>query len=455
MTTIRSAREASVLLAFRAENVRSFRDEVELTMVATSLAKPEDVRYVSWRAGGQPVGILPVAGVFGANASGKTNLLRAMDDMRRHVLQSFRMGNPSGGIVRRPYLLDPALRKAPSTYEIDIVLGGVRHEYGFVLDDERIIEEWAVWYPRGREALLFRRRDTAVEFGSVERSTGRAVSKLLRPNALFLSTAAFANHPTLLPLYEWFGRNLLLAEASSRPFRQALTTQLLDEPTRRERVLAFIQAADLGITGAKKRELEPAVRDRIQRAVRVLAGQEGEAEAPEESPEFTDLGVLLTHRSADGDVELAANDESLGTLVWFGLVGPIVEALAAGAVLLADELDASLHPALVAQLVRLFQSPDTNPHRAQLIFNSHDATLLGDSVTEQLIGRDQVWFTEKRDDGSSRLYALADLAPRKEEAIGRRYLAGRYGATPIISGQQFAETARLAASAANGSAGGQ
>jgi hypothetical protein len=106
------------------------------------------------------------------------------------------------------------------------------------------------------------------------------------------------------------------------------------------------------------------------------------------------------------------------------------------------------HPAPVAQLVKLFQNPDTNPKRAQLIFNSHDATLLGDSVADQIIGRDQVWFTEKRDDGGTRIYALAELAPRKEEAIGRRYLAGRYGATPILSGQQFADTARLIAAGA-------
>jgi uncharacterized protein len=155
------------------------------------------------------------------------------------------------------------------------------------------------------------------------------------------------------------------------------------------------------------------------------------------------MGVRLIHRGAAGDVELNAHEESLGTLVWFGLVGPVVEALAKGEVFLADELDASLHPALVAQLVRLFQDPATNPRWAQLVFNSHDVTILGDSVGDRLIGRDQVWFTEKRSDGSTRLYPLADLDPRKEEAIGRRYLAGRYGATPILSSQEFDATADL------------
>ena len=129
--------------------------------------------------------------------------------------------------------------------------------------------------------------------------------------------------------------------------------------------------------------------------------------------------------------------------MWFGLIGPVVSALRTGSVFLADELDASLHPALVAQLIRLFQQPETNPRRAQLIFNSHDATLLGDAVTDRLLGRDQIWFVEKRKDGASHLFPLIDLDPRKQESIGKRYLAGRYGATPIVSAQEFAAAAEL------------
>jgi uncharacterized protein len=426
-----------MLLAFRAENVRSFRDEFELSLVSTRLAEEGAVRLVAWRDGGRPIGVLPVAGVFGANASGKTNVVKAMDDMRVCVLRSFRGGSPTGGIPRRPFLLDPAARLAPSRFEVDLVLGGVRHEYGFVLDDERVREEWAYRHPHGKAVRLFHRRGNDVELGSAERVKGRAVIELLRPNALFLSTAASANHPVLLPVYAWFARNFRLAEVRSRQPRQALTARLLDDDASRERVLALLRAADLGVTGAKKRRLDPVMEERLQRAVRLLAGQEGEPDGADEGPALEDLGVRLTHRAAVGEVELDAQDESLGTLVWFGLVGPVVEALADGAVLLADELDASLHPGLVAELIRLFQDPESNPRRAQLVFNSHDATILGDSSGDRIIGRDQIWFTEKRTDGSTRLYPLADLDPRKEEAIGRRYLAGRYGATPILSRQEF------------------
>jgi uncharacterized protein len=442
---MKAAEAASVLIAFRAKNVRSFRDPVHLALLATTLADKDVVRSVSWREGGSPIGVLPVAGIFGANASGKTNLLRAMADMRAHVLHSFRSGDPIGGIPRRPFLFEHDSKLAPSRFEVDLVLEDVRHEYGFALDDNHVLEEWLYRSPHGRPALVFHRRGNDVEFGTTARTKSRAVLSLLRPNALFLSTGASANHPILLPLYAWFGRNLRLAETSSRPYRQALTAKLLDDDARREPVLALLRAADLGITGAKTQELDPVMRERLQRAVRVLSGQEDEPENSDDAPAVEMLGVHLTHQGSTGEVELDPQDESLGTLVWLGVVGPVVEALATGAVFLADELDASLHPALVAQLIRLFQDPESNPRRAQLIFNSHDATILGDSTENPMIGRDQVWFTEKHADGSTRLYPLTDLAPRKDEAIGRRYLSGRYGALPIVSSHEFANAAELIA----------
>ena len=115
-------------------------------------------------------------------------------------------------------------------------------------------------------------------------------------------------------------------------------------------------------------------------------------------------GVNLLHRGASTEIELDADEESLGTLVWFGLVGPVIDALGRGTVLLADEIDSSLHPDLVAHLVRMFQTPETNPKRAQLVFNSHDTTLLGGAVDDRLLGRDQIWFTQKLNDGRTQLY---------------------------------------------------
>ena len=167
-------------------------------MLATGMAEDNVAVDVPWREGGTSVPVLPVAGVFGANGSGKSNVLKVMHDMRTLVLRSFRHGDPEGGIAdRRPFLLDHIARKEPTRFEIDLVLSGIRHEYAFVVDDERVIEEHALWYPKGRAAVLFEREGDNVELGSVERAKGRAIQELLRPNALFLSTAASASHAAL------------------------------------------------------------------------------------------------------------------------------------------------------------------------------------------------------------------------------------------------------------------
>ncbi|HUN33573.1 MAG TPA: ATP-binding protein [Trebonia sp.] len=439
MTSPEVPEGTSMLLAFRAANVRSFRDEIDLSLLATALAEPDVPRLVPWREGGQPIRVLPAAGVFGANASGKSNLLRALDDMRSHVLHSFRQGDPEGGMARSPFRLDRSYADAPSRFEVDLVLDGIRHEYGFVINNDRVLEEWAYRYPRGKAALLFRREEDAVTLGERNRVKGRAVIEILRPNSLFLSAAAAASHPDLLPLHQWFGQNLLLAEASTRAQRWAYTTDLMRQEQRRQPVLGLLHAADLGITDARVRELDPQLIDRVKRAARILQGREDEPDGIDPDVDISEPGVVLTHLGADGDVDFDSAEESLGTMVWLGLAGPVIAALANGEVLLVDEIEASLHPTLVAELVRLFQNPESNPRGAQVIFNSHEASLLGDSRGDRVLGRDQVWFTEKAQDGASRLYPLADLSPRADEAIGRRYLAGRYGATPIVAPQEFTE----------------
>ena len=428
----------SVLLAFRAENARSFRDDIELSLLPTAMSEPGVPRQVPWREGGSTLGVLPVAGVLGANASGKSNLLRVMNDMRRLVLTSFRLGVPTGGIERHPFRLDDSMDR-PTRFEVDLIVRGVRHEYGFTFDDDRVLSEWAFYFPKGRSKLLFDRNGDEVEFGSDARRSSRAAFDMLRPNALFLSTAASSNHRALLPLFEWFHRHLLLAEVDTQNPRQAFTAQMMEDPERRAGVLALLRAADLGITGAIRHEVDPKAKERVAKALRNLAGETDDSESDFNS----ELGSLvrLTHHSPEGDLPFPPEEESLGTLVWFGLVGPVLDALDRGVVLLADELDTSLHPALVRQLVRLFQDQSTNPRRAQLIFNSHDVTLL--DADSHSLGRDQIWLTEKTNDGATNLYSLADMRPRKHEAIEKRYLEGRYGGVPIVSWTEFETATQL------------
>jgi hypothetical protein len=218
-----------------------------------------------------------------------------------------------------------------------------------------------------------------------------------------------------------------------------MTIKMLAEKQTIERILGLISAADLGITRIAQTESTAF----LKQALTVL-NREFLPDLPDELSDQLasqlielSLPIEVMHQGSKDVVAFQEANESKGTLVWIGVIGWILSALSQGLVLLVDELDGSLHPALIEHLLMLFRDRTSNPHGAQLIFTTHDANLLGDSSNERVIGRDQAWFTEKASDGSSRLYSLADLAPRKEEAIARRYLAGRYGAVPILSRADF------------------
>jgi uncharacterized protein len=461
--------QGTMLVGFRGSNFRSFRDDFEISLESSTLSKEDVVRRTPWRLPRKStsrqigktetsqfqmelpeldqvdeasfVNLLPVAGIFGPNASGKSNILQALNFMRTMVLSSFSSFQPGSPIPRTPFLFDNASREAQTRFEIDLVISGVRHVYGFEFDDRHVTEEWAYNYPHGKPSRMFHRDQNRVLFGSSLRSRGKLVEGLLRPNALFLSTAAQANFAPLQSLYDWFARNLNYANELSRPLRIQMTIDMMEDPEFKSRMLTLLAAADLGITGAVEREVDPSVREAAKDFMFAVHKQQTGLQLDDAAGkvDVQIMNLALTHaRTGNEDVELTLGDESAGTLVWLGLIGPVIRTLLDGTVLLADELDASLHPALVSELVELFQSRSTNRFNAQLIFNSHDPTMLGDSASSRLLGLDQVWFTEKLTDGSSRLYPLTNLNPRRKgESIAKRYIAGLYGAMPILSRPQF------------------
>lgn len=432
----------SALLSFSAENVRSIRDRAELSLLSTRIAQPTTPRLVEMGGGSRPARVSPGAGLFGANASGKSNILKAMADMRWLVLTSFRSGSDGTGMTRHPFRLDPSSHQRVSAFAIDVVVNGRRYQYGFEIDDHQVVSEYALHYPKGRQALLFERDAETIEYGPPMRSEGRGLERWIRSNALVLSVAGSGKRSVLGDLFRWFGANLRLADSTTRGLRAARTAELAAaDDASKARVLALLRAADLGVTEITCHPLDPEVQDRLRRAVRILSGQEGE---PDDEDDFVvEDFVRLTHCSDGHCTEFDPQDESVGTLVWVGVIGPVIDALDTGSVLLADELDASLHPHLVRQLIRLFQDPVTNPRCAQLIFNAHDPTILGDH-DEMTLGRDQIWFTEKLDDGTTRLYPLSDFGPRKDDSIERRYLGGRYGGVPILNPAEFERAMELA-----------
>ena len=455
----------SALLSFKAENARSYRDEVELSLVAGRLTPESVARSVPTT--GQSVRVLPAAGIFGANASGKSTLLRAMDDMRTMVLESFRteMGTSEGGAVpRKQYQsfglvpfpdeilteqdLEPLIPHflRPTQYEVDLVVAGVRWQYSLEVNSVRVEREHVYYYPHGRPALVFRREHRPAEnghlaeddfvFGPPFRTSGKTLRSFVRPHIPLLSVAGAAGYEPLVPLFDWFGNNLKLIERAGRERSAVRTVELLEERRTRNRVLSLLRAADLGVVDAVRDPIDPEIQEFARRAEQIWRSNDAPSDLADEEANPLDDSIQLIHSGPWGDVGLSRLHESMGTLLWVGLIGPVLDALEDGSVLLVDELDASLHPHLVRDLVELFQSPRRNPNASQLVFNAHDVTLLGDSSTRTL-SRDQVWITEKQSDGATTLYPLSDFRPRHDEAIARRYMQGRYGGVPTTNPAEY------------------
>ena len=275
---------STALLSFIAQNVRSYRDEVVFSLEATRLANSEVVHRLAIAGIKDPVKVLPAAGIFGANASGKSQLLRAMSDMRSVVINSFRRGDRTSGIRRRPFLLDEKARKLPSRFEIDLILEGVRWQYGFEMDDERVLGEYAYHYPNGRQAMVFNRDLDEVRFGTSFRVAGRALMPLLRENALLLSVAGAVEIKVVELLFEWFLNNLRFVDPRSRESRALFTANLMQYSDKRESILNLLKAADLGIVDIKRITPDPEMERQIKRLLSVL-----EDDLDLEDSEYTDL----------------------------------------------------------------------------------------------------------------------------------------------------------------------
>ncbi|MFI6919019.1 ATP/GTP-binding protein [Nonomuraea spiralis] len=404
-----------MLLNFRLANVLSFRDDQRLSLIATEL-NDGTARPIPVREGGRPVSVVPILGIYGANASGKTNTLAGLRLMRQAVLHSVAWISQEKPIRRIPFALDPTCADDDSFFEVDLELAGVRYTYGFELDDERVQAEWLHAYPKGRRQIWFDRDGDDIRFaGEGLRGEKQDLARKTRPDSLFLTVAAEWNNEQLLPVFEWFRDNLwLISPEQDLPQRQEFTkARALDDERFRDQVGRLLTRADLGIVGFDE--------DALERG-----------------------DVRLLHRAGDHTVSLDFVHESMGTRAWFAMLGPLLEAFKRGTTVLVDELDASLHPTLAAEVIRMFEDPEVNAHGAQMVFTTHDASLLRPLAGgERILDRDVVWMAEKDARGATELYPLSSLRPppRPNENLERGWLLGRFGGVPRVAPGELAREA--------------
>nr|WP_277426023.1 ATP-binding protein [Streptomyces sp. SID10362] len=419
-----------MLLRFAVANFASIRDEQEFSAIAEDRHDDLAVRPVPE----SNHTTLPCVGIFGPNASGKSNIVAALSFMKRAVTDSHQRWRPADEIPHRPFLLDPQKSRGPSKFEIEIVADGVRYEYGFLCETDKFTDEWLFAFPEGRPRRIFERRiGESIRFGPSLRGPRKQIEKMVRPNSLYLSAAAANNHGQLKPVYDWFEEKLRIATEVNFEGRLRETRHLLEKHGSKA-ILALMKYADLGADSVKFSDSKLAPEHAAKLAELISAIEDTEV-----SPSQVSMGleVEISHKHGGKEFTLPLEHESSGTKTWLGVTGPIISTLRTGSVLVIDELDARLHHHLAGQFVRLFQEERTNPNGAQLVFNTHDAALLGPDAVARL-RRDQVWLTEKVD-GATQLFPLTGFKVRSIENIEKRYLGGRYGALPFFDESLLAE----------------
>ena len=410
-----------MLVEFTLGNFKSFRDRTTFSLVAASLTSEDpalDVDNVLPVKKG--LGLLKSAALYGANASGKSNVGVALRFLRRMVLDSAREASTPAALGLEPFLLDRETRDQPSFFEMIFRLDGVQFRYGFEVDRARVVSEWLFHVPKTKEVALFVRDGQEIEARAGFKE-GKGLEPRTRPEALFLSVCALFNGPVAQKVSGWFTDFAVTTGLQDDDFREQ-TLKHLRDPERKGVLHAFIHSLDLGVE-----------------ALAVVDGtpfgdfpEEWTEEAKSEADAEMSRKIFVVHRLEGTQDYVQPFDldkqESQGTRKLIAMAGPLQSILERGHVLFVDELDARLHPLMTRRIVELFHSPRTNPKGAQLIFATHDTNLLD----KTLFRRDQIWFTEKDSQGATHLTSLADYRVRNGAAFEKNYLDGRYGAIPFL-----------------------
>lgn len=407
-----------MLVEFSVQNYLSFHSRVTLSMRAAALGEVGLDRTFLVAPG---LRLLRSAVVYGANASGKSNLFKAMLFVRRFVINSSKEGQATESIPVTRFALSTVTAQQPSEFEIVFFHDQVRYRYGFSLDEERIHREWlfCVAPQQVAEEELFQR---ASEMISVREGfpEGAGLERRTRKNALFLSLVAQLNGEVAGKILQWFDGFRPISGLEDRAYL-SFTMKMLEED--KAPILELVQRADLGILDLHL--------DQMEVPGDLLSGLSEEEKRKLGSRKVR--RIQTEHQRYDeahqpaGRVLFEMKDESEGTRKFLALSGPILDVLATNKILVIDEFETRLHPLLARALVKMFHLSDEHSS-AQLLCATHDSNLLD----RRMFRKDQVWFTEKDRYGATSLYSLAEFRLGEDANYEREYIRGKFGAVPLL-----------------------
>jgi AAA15 family ATPase/GTPase len=389
------------------ENFRSFKEKHTLSLLAT---KDQELIEENTFPIGKKLRFLKSAVMYGANASGKSNFFKALEFFFRFAVLSGPRKQAGDSIGNDPFIFSKQTEGAPSSFEIIFYLSdknkeNVRYRYGFSVDNERIVYEYLFAVFNVREVNLFTREYQDIKYTSNFKEGARA-KPAVRENCTLLSVSAQNNGKIATQIVKYFKDTVI---TSGLIDISELTMSQLDDKNKFKSIVNFLKFADINIYTLKSEKipLNSAVEDQISFGHCVY-----DAHTPV------------------GERFLPVEEESSGTQKLFSYSGPILEALEKGLPLFIDEFDVQLHPLMIESIVKLFNSPISNPHNAQLVISCHAVNIL----TNKIFRRDQIWFCEKDQLGATDLYSLVEYQRpvRKDASFSKDYLQGRYGASPYI-----------------------
>ena len=421
-----------MLIEFTVGNFFSIKEPITLSMVAAKIrSENSSIDENNTFAIEKKLSLLTSAAIYGANASGKSNVVKALRFMQWFVLKSSKESLAGSAIETIPFRLDDASESFPSHFEIVFYYEGVIYRYGFEVNRERVVAEWCFHSPKGKEARLFSRNEDEI-YTSRNFKGATGLKELTRTNALFLSVATQFNNETAIKISEWFSRLIIIRGTNSSVITQGNSRMLLENTQYQQLVKSLLRKADMGIDDLN--------------AEKVTISSDSTVRFPDDMPQEVrdyflqrvknDQDTIKVHTlhkvEADNglvkEVVFDIDEESDGTQKFFYLSGPIIESLLGPRVIVIDEIEARMHTLLTRQLVNLFNSNESNTKHAQLVFTSHDTNLLD----KRFLRRDQIWFIEKDNEGASHLYSLAELKVRNDASFEDDYLHGKYGGLPIL-----------------------
>ena len=410
-----------MIVQFSARNFKSFKDSFVLDLFTNKDSAVSSLYNVNG------TNIYPSAVFYGANASGKSNILKAFSMMRRLVLNQDKIIQSTDILPTNRFRLSTTSENDTTAFDVCFVFEGKKYKYGFEYDETCVYSEYLYFYDSVQPTTVFE-YDVAENNGTIKITRFKELKKINHlKNSLFLLEADRYGNEEAKQVLKWFSTTHIVEFSPTRRVNPDYYNLLL-YPEIRNKFIGFINNADFGI------------KDIFQETNPISDIYDQIPNFPKNT-KLEEIYVKTIHSKVDennnfaGDVEFDLfEDESLGTRKIFEAIGPIIDTLQKGAVLFLDELDASLHPILTRKIVELFNNAKSNPHGAQLIFTSQDTNLLD----QTLFDKEQIWFIEKDKFGASHLVSLAEYKDvRKEHKIERNYILGKYGAIPYLGDFSF------------------